>query len=87
MSNTEKLNPEALAEMDDSDLDARDGVQPVTEAMIRAYVMEAHGLPNVSAYPFAAWLQNAWFDFIDPDSPETTNGQIVYGAVQHWIGK
>jgi hypothetical protein len=81
----EKLNPEALAQLDDND--DRDGVQEVTPAMITAYAMEAHGLPDVSARPFGDWLDENWFDWADDTHPPMTNGALISGAVAHWTGK
>ncbi|MFH9248209.1 hypothetical protein ACH4LK_22610 [Streptomyces lydicus] len=82
------LDPNALAEINEDEgaapEDARPGVQPVTEVMIRVYVITAGELPEVSARPFAKWLHGAWFDFSEEPGP--TNGDIIAGALAHWRG-
>lgn len=82
---TEKLDPQALAQLEDGD--DRDGVQEVTAELIRDYVMEAHGLPEVSARALGNWLYEYWFDNVDPERiPPMTNGQVIAGAVSYWTG-
>lgn len=44
------------------------------------------GLPNVSARPFAAWLDGIWRDF-DDSSGTQTNEDILKGAVAFWTGR
>ncbi|TVZ96507.1 hypothetical protein [Streptomyces sp. BK340] len=80
----EKLNPNALAESGDNDLDERPKVQPVTEAMIRAHVIGAEELPPYSARPFSAWLYETWNEF-NADG-KLTNGQVIAGALADWRG-
>ena len=79
----DKLNPNALAECGD-DLDDRPEVQPVTEAMIYAYVTEKNELPPYSARPFAAWLFTVWNSF--NEDGDNTNGDVITGALADWRG-
>ncbi|MFD8839840.1 hypothetical protein [Streptomyces griseofuscus] len=78
-----KLNPDALAECG-YDLDDRPEVQPVTEQMIRDYVIDKAELPPYSDRPFAAWLYDAWNDFNEDGTQ--TNGQVIEGALADWRG-
>jgi hypothetical protein len=80
----DKLNPDALAESG-TDLDERPEVQPVAEAMIRAYVIDASELPRYSAEPFAAWLYEMWNDFNEDGT--LTNGEVIAGALADWRGQ
>lgn len=80
----DKLNPDALAECGDVELDDREAVQPVTEMMIFVYVMNAEELPRYSAKPFAAWVWESWNDFNDDGTQ--TNGQVIVGALADWRG-
>lgn len=80
-----KLNPKALAESGDSELDEREGVQEVTEEMIRDYVTDQEELPAVSARPFAAWLHQDWNDWNEDGA--LTNGEVISGALDYWRGK
>lgn len=43
------------------------------------------GLPEVSARPFARWLNNEWNDFAD-ESGAQTNEDVLKGALMHWMG-
>ncbi|MFJ4682047.1 hypothetical protein [Streptomyces sp. NPDC088789] len=79
----QKLNPNALAGCG-SDLDERPEVQPVTAAMIRAYVTDQGELPPYSAQSFATWLHDAWNDF--NEDGELTNGDVIAGALAAWRG-
>lgn len=87
----EKLNPAALAEWEDEQganpEDIRPGVQTVDERMIAAYVIEAEELPRVSALPFATYLDREWGEYIDPDNPALTNGDVISGALAFWRGQ
>lgn len=75
----DKLNPDALAESGDVDLDAREGVQPVDAYMIEEYVTDQKELPVVSAHPFAGWLDENWNDFNEEGNK--TNGEVIAGAL------
>ncbi|BET51746.1 hypothetical protein RGQ21_67280 [Kitasatospora aureofaciens] len=79
-----KLNPDALAECGDDELDSRDGVQEVTEDMILDYLLKAEELPLESAKPFAAWLDYNWYTW--NENGENTVGQVINGALKHWRG-
>ena len=85
---SEKLNPEALAEWGEeagaAPQDRRAGVQPVTEEMIRGYVLDNNELPEYSARPFAAWLDNNWFEYSEPET--RTNKEVIDGALVDWRG-
>ncbi|WP_395759463.1 hypothetical protein OIE82_27055 [Streptomyces althioticus] len=78
------LNPDALAESGDEELDTREGVQEVTEDMILSYVLCGNELPPESARPFAEWLEGVWFSF--NEDGDKTNGQVISGALAHWRG-
>lgn len=82
---TADLNPDALAESGDEELDDRDNVQPVTEMMIYEYAVGKGELPRESARPFAEWLHEVWFDW--NEDGELTNGKVIAGALQHWRGQ
>jgi hypothetical protein len=43
-------------------------------------------LPEVSASPFATWLDQVWDDY-DDDSGTQTNGAILQGALSFWTGR
>lgn len=81
----DKLNPTALAESGDGELDGREAVQPVTPAMVREYVVTAGELPIESARPFAAWLDEGWNDW--NEDGDLTNGQVISGALAYWRGQ
>lgn len=81
----DKLNPDALAECGDGELDEREGVQPVTEMMISEHAIDSHGLPPYSARPFAAWLHEVWNDF--NEDGDKTNGEVIAGALADWRGQ
>ncbi|MEV1006113.1 hypothetical protein [Streptomyces sp. NPDC049881] len=80
---TEPLNPDALAEAGDEDLDSRPGVQRVTEDMIYAHVTGA-ALPPESARPFAVWLDAEWYSW-NEDGAQTV-GTVLAGALAYWRG-
>ncbi len=80
----QELDPNALAECGDSELDERGEVQPVDEGMILSYVLKTRKLPEVSARPFARWLDSEWNEFNDGTF---TNGAIIDGALGFWRGK
>lgn len=81
----DKINPDALAESGDVEQDARPGVQEVTEEMIFAYVTEElKALPECSARPFAAWLDEYWTTFNEDGT--NTVGSVIRGALSHWRG-
>jgi len=86
-----KLNPQALAEWSEEQgapaADVRSGVQPVTSNMIREYVVAQGMPPPVSAEPFATYLDQAWFDFEDPDRPDMTNDDVIQGGLAYWRGQ
>jgi hypothetical protein len=86
-----KLNPAALAEWDDEQgarpEDIRPGVQAVDADMIAAYVVDTEELPQESARPFGQYLDSAWNDYIDPDNPALTNGDVISGALAFWRGQ
>lgn len=42
-------------------------------------------LPDVSARPFATWLDFTWNDFGD-ESEIQTNEDVLKGALEHWTG-
>lgn len=79
-----KLNPDALAECGDTELDGRTAVQPITEMMLFGYVMDTEELPEYSARPFAAWLYEMWNDF--NEDGDRTNGEVIAGALADWRG-
>lgn len=80
----DKLNPNALAESGDAELDERASVQPVTEMMIREYVISSEELPRESAKAFAMYIHEAWNDY--NEDGELTNGQVIAGALAYWRG-
>lgn len=80
----DKLNPNALAESGDADLDDRPGVQPVDAQMILDHIIAAEELPPYSARPFADWLHDAWFNFSEDGN--LTNGDVIAGALADWRG-
>ncbi|MCX4799634.1 hypothetical protein OG497_37905 [Streptomyces sp. NBC_01242] len=81
----EEIKPNALAECGDVDLDARPGVQEVTEEMIYAFVIKTSELPVYSAKPFARWLHTeAWFNFNEDGT--NTVGDVLSGALADWRG-
>lgn len=84
-----KLNPEALAERQDEagnlEENIRDGVQPVDEEMIVAYVLAQRELPPESAQPFAEWINVVWYEYVDPEK-DATNADVIDGALTHWCG-
>jgi hypothetical protein len=43
------------------------------------------GLPEVSAQPFANWINNAWNEF-DDESGTQTNEDVLKGALDYWTG-
>jgi hypothetical protein len=81
----DKLDPDALAESGDDELDARESVQPVTPAMIREHLRLTEELPSVSARSFAAWIHENWNDW--NEDGDLTNGQVIAGALAHWRGQ
>lgn len=80
----DKLNPAALAECGDDDLDDRPDVQSVTEEMIFEYIRERNALPPASALAFSAWLWEEWNNFVEDDW--VTNGAVINGALIDWRG-
>ena len=80
----ENLNPKALAECGDADLDARDGVQEVDAGMIHEYVISEGKLPRESAGPFAEYIEQNWYDY--NEDGELTNGDVIEGALAYWRG-
>ena len=44
------------------------------------------GLPDVSAEPFAAWLNQEWSDY-DDGSGKMTNEDVLKGALAFWTGQ
>ncbi|MFJ6010227.1 hypothetical protein ACIQHZ_31580 [Streptomyces halstedii] len=80
-----KLNPNALAESGDSELDSRPEVQELSGNMILAYVLLEKKLPPESARPFAEWLQYEWNSF--NEDGENTNGMVIEGALAYWRGQ
>lgn len=81
----DRLNPDALAECGDGELDARDDVQEVDADMIREYVISAGELPEESARPFAEYIEDRWYDY--NEDGELTNGQVISGALAYWRGQ
>lgn len=85
----EKLNPEAIAEWGQeagagpAD-EVREGVQPVTEEMILDYIRRENELPDYSAVPFAAWINESWFQYSEPET--LTNKEVIDGALMDWCG-
>ena len=79
------LDPAALAECGDADLDARNGVQEVNAEMICEYVISSGELPRESAEPFAAYVHEAWNEY--NEDGELTNGQVIAGALAYWRGR
>lgn len=73
----------ALAEMEDGD--SRPGVKALTRYDIREWAEDDGGLPAVSARPFAAWLNEVFYDF--NEGGELTNEQVLKGARAHWVGE
>lgn len=80
----DKLNPDALADSGDSELDAREGVQSVDEYMIKWYVIETEELPEESADPFASWIYANWTEW--NEEGKNTNGDVIAGALDFWCG-
>jgi len=80
----DKLNPDALAECGDTDLDERPAVQAVTETMISEHAVHSGELPEYSARPFAAWLYEIWTEFNAVG--DKTNGEVIAGALADWRG-
>lgn len=78
------LNPNALAECGDDELDSRPEVQEVSGREILNYVLAQGELPPESAKPFAEWLQHEWYSF--NEEGEHTNGEVVAGALTQWCG-
>ncbi|MCX4554154.1 hypothetical protein OG576_35925 [Streptomyces sp. NBC_01500] len=82
----DKLNPNALAECGDSELDSRDGVQEVDATMIYNYVaFDRKELPVESALPFSNWLHDSWSDFNEEGA--RTNGAVISRALAFWRGE
>lgn len=73
----------ALAEMESGD--DRPGVRPLSRNDIREWAEDEGGLPAVSARPFAAWLDENFYDF--NEDGEATNEQVLKGARAHWVGE
>jgi len=44
------------------------------------------GLPDVSARPFAAWLDGSWNDYDDGEG-KLTNEDVLKGALAFWTGR
>jgi hypothetical protein len=79
------LNPDALAENGDGELDSREGVQEVDEDMLYEFVtVTCKTLPPESARPFASWLYEVWTSF--NEDGDKTNRQVIDGALAHWRG-
>lgn len=84
---TGKLDADAWAQVGDTDLDARDGVQEVDASMIYAYVIRETLLPDYSARPFSYWLNAAWFAFTEEHRGGLlTNRDVIHGAITDWCG-
>ena len=85
---TSKLDPTAWAILGDDTLDNRDGVQYVDEDMIFDYVTgEENALPEYSARPFAAWLDENWSQYTDdPREGLLTNRDVIASALVDWCG-
>jgi hypothetical protein len=81
----DKLNPDALAECGDVELDDRESVQPVTEMMISDYIIASGALPRESAKPFASYVHERWNDY--SEDGELTNGDVIAGALAFWRGE
>lgn len=73
----------ALAEMEDGD--DRPGVKALARNDIREWAEDAGGLPAVSARPFAAWLNEVFYEW--NEDGELTNEQVLKGARAHWVGE
>jgi hypothetical protein len=54
--------------------------------MLKWATSDEGGLPDVSARPFAAWLDGSWNDF-DDGFGTLTNEDILKGAVAFWTGR
>lgn len=80
-----ELDPNALAECGDDDLNARAGVQQVDADMIAKYVISSGELPRESALPFAEYIHQQWNDY--NEDGELTNGQVIAGALAYWRGQ
>ncbi|MFB7858839.1 hypothetical protein [Rhodococcus qingshengii] len=79
----EKVDESALAEgPDDSGEDTREGVQVLTDDMIREWAL-SH-LPPPSATAFTGWIWDVWLDW--NECGDKTNGQVLYGALADWRG-
>lgn len=68
-----------LAEFEDEVFDEKDILDWATSGT-------GGGLPDVSAQPFAAWLNNTWNEFGDEDR-EQTNEEVLKSALDHWTGR
>lgn len=80
-----KLDPKALAENGDVDMDDREAVQSVTKDMVRDYVVAQDELPPESAGPFAVWLNENWNNW--NEDGDLTNGDVIEGALAFWRGE
>lgn len=80
-----KLDPKALAENGDVDMDDREAVQSVTKDMVRDYVVTQDELPPESAGPFAVWLNENWNNW--NEDGDLTNGDVIQGALAFWRGE
>jgi len=58
-----------------------------TESMIQEWASseDGGGLPYASAHAFAAWLDNGWNEFNDPESSQT-NLDILKSGLREWTG-
>lgn len=81
----EKLNPDALAECGDEELDSRPGVQGPSEEVIREYILSENELPPESAYPFAEYVYKMWYAY--NEDGDATVKEIIDGALQYWRGQ
>ena len=79
-----RLDPDALAESGNVEMDSREGVQEVTGGMILEYVLACEELPPESASPFSDWLYREWESF--NEEGKCTNRQVIAGALFHWCG-
>lgn len=57
-----------------------------TEQDIRTWATEHGGLPDVSAFPFASWLDQSWNDYNDGSGTQT-NEDVLTGALGFWTGR
>lgn len=88
-----KLDPKALATCyEDTILSSerkpvRPGVQvDVDEDMIYDYVVGIEALPPVSARPFAAYIDENWFNY-NEEPGDLTNEKLIEGALAYWRGQ